>query len=199
MSEFRLYLDLGVFHILDFAGYDHMLFVMAIATIYLINDWRKVLVLVTAFTIGHSITLALATLELIKYDLELIEFLIPLTISITALANLFTRDRRRFEVTQRKGYINYFFAGFFGTIHGLGFSSYLKVLLGAEQNIIKPLFAFNIGLEIGQMVIMIFFLMLSTVFVDFFGVDRRDWKLIISSIILGISVTLILGTDYMFK
>jgi len=199
MSEFRLYLDLGVFHILDFAGYDHMLFVMAIATIYLINDWRKVLVLVTAFTIGHSITLALATLELIKYDMELIEFLIPLTISITALANLFTRDRRRFEVTQRKGYINYFFAGFFGTIHGLGFSSYLKVLLGAEQNIIKPLFAFNIGLEIGQMVIMILFLMLSTVFVDFFGVDRRDWKLIISSIILGISVTLILGTDYMFK
>jgi hypothetical protein len=199
MSEFRLYLDLGVFHILDFAGYDHMLFVMAIATIYLINDWRKVLILVTAFTIGHSITLALATLELIKYDLELIEFLIPLTISITALANLFNRDRRRFEVTQRKGYINYFFAGFFGTIHGLGFSSYLKVLLGAEQNIIKPLFAFNIGLEIGQMVIMILFLMLSTVFVDFFGVDRRDWKLIISSIILGISVTLILGTDYMFK
>ena len=199
MSEFRLYLDLGVFHILDFAGYDHMLFVLAIATIYLINDWRKVLVLVTAFTIGHSITLALATLELIKYDLELIEFLIPLTISITALANLFNRDRRRFEVTQRKGYINYFFAGFFGTIHGLGFSSYLKVLLGAEQNIIKPLFAFNIGLEIGQMVIMILFLMLSTVFVDFFGVDRRDWKLIISSIILGISVTLILGTDYMFK
>jgi hypothetical protein len=199
MSEFRLYLDLGVFHILDFAGYDHMLFVMAIATIYLINDWRKVLILVTAFTIGHSITLALATLELIKYDLELIEFLIPLTISITALANLFNRDRRRFEVTQRKGYINYFFAGFFGTIHGLGFSSYLKVLLGAEQNIIKPLFAFNIGLEIGQMVIMILFLMLSTVFVDFFGVDRRDWRLIISSIILGISVTLILGTDYMFK
>ena len=199
MSEFRLYLDLGVFHILDFAGYDHMLFVMAIATIYLINDWRKVLILVTAFTIGHSITLALATLELIKYDLELIEFLIPLTISITALANLFNRDRRRFEVTQRKGYINYFFAGFFGTIHGLGFSSYLKVLLGAEQNIIKPLFAFNIGLEIGQMVIMILFLTLSTVFVDFFGVDRRDWKLIISSIILGISVTLILGTDYMFK
>ena len=199
MSEFRLYLDLGVFHILDFAGYDHMLFVMAIATIYLINDWRKVLVLVTAFTIGHSITLALATLELIKYDLELIEFLIPLTISITALANLFTRDRRRFEVTQRKGYVNYFFAGFFGTIHGLGFSSYLKVLLGAEHNIIKPLFAFNIGLEIGQMVIMILFLIFSTVFVDFFGVDRRDWKLIISSIILGISVTLILGTDYMFK
>ena len=93
MSEFRLYIDLGLFHILDFSGYDHMLFVMAISAIYLLNDWRKVLVLITAFTIGHSITLALATLELIKYDVKLIEFLIPLTILITALSNLFTRDR----------------------------------------------------------------------------------------------------------
>ena len=198
MSEFRLYLDLGFFHILDFSGYDHMLFVMAISAIYLLNDWRKVLVLITAFTIGHSITLALATSELIEYDVALIEFLIPLTISITALANLLTKDRRRFEATQRKRYINYSFAGFFGTIHGLGFSSYLKVLLGAEQNILKPLFAFNVGLEIGQMIIMIAFLTISTVFVDFFRVDRRDWKIIISSIILGISITLILETKYLF-
>ena len=198
MSEFRLYIDLGLFHILDFSGYDHMIFVIAISAIYSLNDWRKVLVLITAFTIGHSITLALATLELIEYDVALIEFLIPLTILITALANLFTRDRRRFEATQRKRYINYFFAGFFGTIHGLGFSSYLKVLLGAEQNILKPLFAFNVGLEIGQMIIMMGFLIISTVFVDFFRVDRRDWKIIISSIILGISVTLILGTNYLF-
>ncbi len=198
MSEFRLYLDLGVFHILDFSGYDHMLFVVALSAIYLLNDWRKVLILITAFTIGHSITLALATIELIKYDVELIEFLIPLTIFITALVNLFARDRRRFEAIQRKGYINYLFAGSFGTIHGLGFSSYLKVLLGAEQNIIKPLFAFNIGLEIGQMAIMIAFLTLSTVFVNFLRVDYRDWKMIISSIILGISATLILGTNYLF-
>ena len=198
MSEFRLYIDLGLFHILDFSGYDHMIFVIAISAIYMLNDWRKVLVLITAFTIGHSITLALATLELIEYDVALIEFLIPLTILITALANLFTRDRRRFEATQRKRYINYFFAGFFGTIHGLGFSSYLKVLLGAEQNILKPLFAFNVGLEIGQMIIMIAFLTISTVFVDFFRVDRRDWKIIISSIILGISITLILETKYLF-
>ena len=198
MSEFRLYIDLGLFHILDFSGYDHMIFVIAISAIYMLNDWRKVLVLITAFTIGHSITLALATLELIEYDVALIEFLIPLTISITALANLLTKDRRRFEATQRKRYINYFFAGFFGTIHGLGFSSYLKVLLGAEQNILKPLFAFNVGLEIGQMIIMIAFLTISTVFVDFFRVDRRDWKIIISSIILGISITLILETKYLF-
>ena len=198
MSEFRLYIDLGLFHILDFSGYDHMIFVIAISAIYMLNDWRKVLVLITAFTIGHSITLALATSELIEYDVALIEFLIPLTISITALANLLTKDRRRFEATQRKRYINYFFAGFFGTIHGLGFSSYLKVLLGAEQNILKPLFAFNVGLEIGQMIIMIAFLTISTVFVDFFRVDRRDWKIIISSIILGISITLILETKYLF-
>ena len=123
MSEFRLYIDLGFFHILDFSGYDHMLFVMAISAIYLLNDWRNVLILVTAFTIGHSIPLALSTLELIKYDLDLIEFLIPLSICITSLANLFTKDRKRFEATQRKGHINHLLAGFFGTIHGLGFSS----------------------------------------------------------------------------
>ncbi len=198
MSEFRLYIDLGLFHILDFSGYDHMLFVIAISAIYLLNDWRKVLVLITAFTIGHSITLALATLELVKYDVKFIEFLIPLTILITALSNLFTRDRLRFDATHRKSYTNYFYAGFFGTIHGLGFSSYLKVLLGGEQNILKPLFAFNVGLEIGQIIIMISFLILGNVFVDFFRVDRRDWKMIISSIILGISLTLILGTNYLF-
>ena len=175
-----------------------MLFVMAISAIYLLNDWRKVLVLITAFTIGHSITLALATLELIKYDVKLIEFLIPLTILITALSNLFTGDRLRFDATPRKRFTNYFYAGFFGTIHGLGFSSYLKVLLGSEENMLKPLFAFNVGLEIGQMVIMMVFLIVSTVFVDFFRVDRRDWKMIISSVILGISLTLILETNYLF-
>ena len=198
MSEFRLYIDLGLFHILDFSGYDHMLFVMAISAIYLLNDWRKVLVLITAFTIGHSITLALATLELIKYDVKLIEFLIPLTILITALSNLFTRDRLRFDVTHRKRFTNYIYARFFGTIHGLGFSSYLTGLLGSEENILKPLFAFNVGLEIGQMVIMMAFLIVSTVFVDFFRVDRRDWKMIISSVILGVSLKLILETNYLF-
>src|SRR5688500_13402623 len=128
MSEFKLYFILGKDHILDYAnGYDHILFVVALCTLYQLRDWKQVLILVTAFTLGHSITLALATLEIITVKAELIEFLIPLTIFITAASNIFKRED---SFSGRAMYINYFYAAFFGLIHGLGFSNYLRSILG---------------------------------------------------------------------
>ena len=116
MGEFQLYFTLGKDHILDYAnGYDHILFVVALCAIYLMRDWKKLLILITAFTIGHSITLALATLQIIVVNSDVIEFLIPLTIFITAFSNIF----RRTEVTDRTTYINYGYALFFGLIHGM--------------------------------------------------------------------------------
>ncbi|MBK8290041.1 MAG: HupE/UreJ family protein [Flammeovirgaceae bacterium] len=188
MSEFALYFGLGKDHILDYVnGYDHILFVLALCAVYLIRDWRQILILVTSFTIGHSITLALATLKVINFSAEIIEFLIPLTIFITAAGNLFKGDS---TVTNAKVQINYLFALFFGLIHGLGFSNFLRALLGKNENIVSPLFAFNLGLEFGQIIVVAIFLAISFVLVELLKVSRRDVRLVLSAAIAGIALVL---------
>ena len=187
MSTFSLYFNLGVTHILDLQGFDHILFIIALCSLYLLRDWRKVLIIVTAFTIGHSITLALATLNVIRVNAAWIEFLIPVTIFITALTNILRQRRVPGPGILQ---VNYGFALFFGLIHGMGFSSYLRSLLGQDRTIIPQLLAFNLGLEFGQIVIVLIFLILSSITVGIAGVARRDWKLIISSAVAGIALTL---------
>ena len=188
MGEFGLYFGLGKDHILDYAnGYDHILFVIALCAIYTLRDWRRVLILVTAFTVGHSITLALATFRIINVRSDVVEFLIPLTILLTAGSNIFKRDD---YFQDRKIQLNYGLALFFGLIHGMGFSNYLREILGKSANITVPLLAFNIGLEFGQIVIVLLFLATCFIFVDLSGVSRRDWRLVISSAIAGISLVL---------
>jgi len=194
MSEFGLYYGLGFDHILDVNGYDHILFVIVLCALYQSSDWKKVLILVTAFTIGHSVTLALATMKIINVNADLIEFLIPVTILITALSNLFTKDDR---IAEGKIWRNYLYAGFFGLIHGLGFSNYLRALLGQDQTIILQLFAFNVGLEVGQIIIVGLFMAISFIFVGLGNVTRRDWKMIVSSAVGGIALMLMLDTNYL--
>lgn len=189
MSEFQLYFILGKDHILDYArGYDHILFVLALCAVYVIRDWKRVLILVTAFTIGHSITLALATVSIIKVNVKWIEFLIPLTIFVTAVSNLF---RKEASLNQGRVQINYFFALFFGLIHGMGFSNYLRALLGKDQGIITQLFAFNLGLEFGQIIIVGIFLAVSFIAIGLAGVKGRDWKIVVSSAVAGIAIILL--------
>ncbi len=193
MSTFSLYFNLGLTHILDINGYDHILFVVALCAVYVLSDWKKVLMIITAFTIGHSITLALATLSIISINPDLIEFLIPVTIFVTALSNIFRKQR----VLDKRGIqLNYAFALFFGLIHGMGFSNYLRSLLGRDESIVMQLLAFNLGLEIGQIVIVAFFLILSFVVVDLIQVAKRDWRIVISSAIAGIALILILGAKF---
>lgn len=194
MSEFQTYYGLGLDHILDINGYDHILFVVVLCALYQSSDWRKVLVLITAFTIGHSITLALSTLRVINVNSELIEFLIPCTILFTAISNLYTKEDR---IAEGKIWRNYLYAGFFGLIHGLGFSNYLRALLGEDNTIILPLFAFNVGLEVGQIIIVGLFMIISFIFVYVGGMKRRDWKMIISSAVGGIAITMMLDTAFL--
>ena len=194
MSEFQLYFGLGKSHILDYAnGYDHILFVVALCALYLTREWKQILILVTAFTIGHSVTLALSTLRIISVKVELIEFLIPLTIFITAVSNLFKSEN---NLTGGGVQLNYLFAGFFGLIHGLGFSSYLRSILGKNESIVTQLLAFNLGLEFGQLVIVAIFMAAAFVLVDLFGLNRRDWKMVISSAIAGIALVLLKDNLY---
>ncbi len=189
MSKFELYFGLGKDHILDYAnGYDHILFVIALCVLYQLGDWKRVLILVTAFTLGHSVTLALATFEIIQVKSELIEFLIPVTILITAVSNIFKKED---SFRGRSLQLNYAYATFFGLIHGMGFSNYLNSILGRDESIISQLLAFNLGLEFGQIIIVVIFLITGFILVDLFGVNRRDWKLVISSAVAGIALILI--------
>lgn len=187
MSLFELYFTLGLQHIADLKGYDHILFILILCAVYNLKDWKRVLILVTAFTIGHSLTLVLATLKLLKVDGDLIEFLIPLTIFITALSNVI---HRKGKVSMRHHYMKYAAALFFGLIHGLGFSNYLRSLLGAEKGLLLPLFSFNVGIEAGQIFIVVLIMLLTKVIVDVLKMPAREWHVLLSGAGLGISLVL---------
>ncbi|TFV95530.1 HupE/UreJ family protein [Algoriphagus kandeliae] len=192
MNSFELYFRIGIQHILDIQGYDHILFVLALCALYIPRDWRKIVILVTAFTIGHSLTLALATFKVIQVRTDIIEFLIPVTIAITAFLTILKPK----PSTGKNIQLNYVLALFFGLIHGLGFSNYLRELLGKEAIIWKPLLAFNIGLEVGQLIVVAIFLTVTGILVGIAGVNRRDWTLVIASSVFGIALTLMLGTKF---
>lgn len=177
MDQFLAYFEVGFGHIVSRSlGVDHILFIVALAIRYQFSDWKKLLVLVTAFTIGHSITLALSVFNIVNYSVAWIEFLIPVTIVITAISNFFVT---KFNFKSRFPLI-YFFALFFGLIHGLGFSNYLKSMLGRQSSIIWELFAFNVGLEVGQLVIVLAMLIISFIFVNLLKCNRREFLLYIS-------------------
>jgi hypothetical protein len=187
MSEFTTYLGLGFDHILDIQGMDHMLFIIVLAVSYQIRDWKRVLALVTAFTIGHSITLALSTLEIMTISGEIIEKLIPVTILLTAILALFNLSKDNSSISK----LNYLMALFFGLIHGLGFSNYLKALLGGEKNIVFQLLSFNLGLEVGQLIIILFYLLITAIFINKMKVNKRDWNLSIISAVIGATLIMI--------
>jgi hypothetical protein len=188
MSIFEMYFRLGVDHILDFEGYDHLLFLIALSIVYPIKEWKKLLILITAFTIGHSTTLVMATLDFISVPTTLIEFLIPVTIFITALLNIFQKSEK--AVGGAHGF-KYAAALFFGLIHGMGFSNYLRSLLGSEDSLIMPLFSFNLGIEAGQILIVAGLMALCLLVVDLLGAKRREWNIIFSGAAMGVSLVLI--------
>jgi hypothetical protein len=187
MSEFQLYLQLGFEHILDVQAYDHILFVVALCAIYRVEQWRRVLILVTAFTIGHSLTLALAALDVIRVNMDVVEFLIPVTIIVTALFHVF-----RTEVAAQNVRWNYAFALFFGLIHGLGFSNYLRALMIGDEGIVQQLLAFNIGVELGQLIVVAVVLLISYLVMTVFKVKQREWVLFVSGAAFGIATMLLI-------
>ena len=187
MGDFGFYLREGFLHITDWKGYDHILFVLALCLPYPAKNWRQVLILITAFTIGHSITLALSVFNRILISSSWIEFLIPVTILITALENV-----RRNNTDQTQNRWRYGSALLFGLIHGMGFSNYLKSMLGKDESIITQLLAFNVGLELGQLLIVVAVFLITFVFVQLLNIKRSNWTLFVSGGIFGISLIMAL-------
>ena len=205
MSLFESYLSLGFSHISDLGGYDHILFLVALCAVYRVKQWKNVLILVTAFTIGHSISLAIATLGKMNLSSEmsflgatfsgsqLIEFLIPVTIALTAIFNIFQHTG---ELTQKEMRIQYLMASGFGLIHGLGFSNYLQALLGREESLFTPLLAFNIGLELGQIMIVAIIVGIGYIFLNLLKAPMRDWAMFVSGIAFGVALLLMADTKF---
>jgi hypothetical protein len=187
IDEIRLYFSIGWKHIISINALDHILFVTALAAIYIFKDWKKVLILVTAFTIGHSLTLALSVYDIIRVNDKIIEFLIPVTILITGVFNLFQKD-----FTPKSLQLNYFFALFFGLIHGMGFANSIRFMLANNESIGWPLFSFNVGLEAGQIVIVFIILSLSYLFLNVLKLSRKIWVIFLSSIAISASLFMII-------
>jgi hypothetical protein len=185
MQDFKLYFGVGIGHILNWEALDHILFVAALCLRYLMKDWKKVVVLVTAFTIGHSITLALSALGLVHFATRWIEFLIPVTIVATAINNL-TQQTGQVEHPSRLPVI-YFFALFFGLIHGLAFANSLLSLIGRE-GIVIPLLAFNLGIETAQLLVVAIILVISFIFVQLIRLRRVWWVRGVSALVLVASL-----------
>lgn len=179
---------MGLFHVLDVKAYDHILFLIVLAVIFGFSEWKKVLWLVTLFTIGHSVSLALAAFEVINIKVEIIEFLIPVTIFITGVSNIFNAKK----TSKTKDSINLIFALFFGLIHGLGFSNYFRAMIGREEDKLLPLAEFALGIELAQVTVVLLILIIGYLLQNVLKVNKRDWILVTSSIVIGFSIQMML-------
>jgi len=189
MSLFETYLRLGFHHIINIHAYDHIVFVLVLCAGYSLDQIKKVLILITAFTIGHSLTLALSTLKIVSIPSDIIEFLIPVTIFITAVSNILPFRSGNYKFI-------YLTTLLFGLIHGLGFSNYLKELLGRESNIVSPLLAFNLGLELGQILILAAYFLLLFLTISLLKVRNDFWKIYVSGAGFGISLILLIENKF---
>ena len=175
MQDFLFYLQLGWEHIISKDALDHQLFILALIAIFSFRDWKKVLILVTAFTIGHSLTLVLSALDVFRFPSDWVEFLIPCTIVFTALDNIiFSKNEKKLIQ------LNYYLALLFCLIHGMGFANSVRMMLASEQDITLPLFGFNVGLELGQIIVVAIALFIHYIFSEVLKLSNKIWIYIIS-------------------
>lgn len=179
MNDFNLFFGIGIDHILNTGALDHLLFIMVLCAVYLVTDWKKLLVLITAFTIGHSLTLALSVYDVVRFNSAWVEFLIPLTIVLTALYNLSMSGK---AIPRQKIQINYLLALFFGLVHGMGFANNIRFMLAESQSILLPLLGFNLGLELGQIIVVSILLLLSILAIKLMKLQHRYWAMGLSLI-----------------
>ena len=193
MSEFWIYFQIGLKHVLDIHAYDHVLFLIALAVPFTFKDWKQTVLLVSMFTIGHTLALLLSIFGIIAIKVNVVELLIPITILITASFNLFTAGK-----SSKKESINlvFFITLFFGIIHGLGFSNYFKSILGGSPNSkLIPLGEFALGIEAAQIVVVFVVLVLSYIVQTVFRFSKRDWTLVMSAFIIGVVLPMIVASE----
>lgn len=193
MSEFWIYLQLGLRHVLDLKGYDHMLFLAALMVPYTFKDWKKILLLVSVFTLGHTLALLLSVYKILIIKAEIVEFLIPVTILITALFGLFTAGKPA-KIDNAGATV--LITVFFGIIHGLGFSNYFNAILGGSAaDKLLPLLEFALGIECAQIIVVLVVLILAYIAQTFLRFSKRDWTLVTSAFVIGVVLPMIATSE----
>ncbi len=189
MSDFWLYLKLGLTHVLDWQAYDHMLFLIVLVAAYNFSNWKRIIILVSLFTLGHTVSLVLANYNIVSVSGSWIEFLIPVTILVAALYNIVTSGKKN---RSEKVGLFYVITIFFGLIHGFGFATYYKMISGGNE--ILPLLEFALGVEVAQIVVVAAVLIVGFIFQTIFRFNKRDWVLVVSSIVIGVIIPMLQNT-----
>jgi len=187
LDQLKLYLELGLHHVLDINGYDHILFLTVLTIPFLFNNYKKVVKLVTVFTIGHTLSLVLSTYKIVNINSDLVEFLIPITIAITAIYHLVFVSKSVKNIT-----IEMAITLFFGVVHGLGFSNYFKMIISGTSSKIGPLLEFALGLETAQIIIVIVVLLVSTLMRNVLNIPKKIWVRVVSAIVIGVVIPMII-------
>jgi len=194
LENFWFNVEYGINHVLNINAYDHVLFLIALTVPYMFKDWKRVLILVSTFTLGHTLSLVLAAYDIVRIDGQIIEFLIPVTILIVALFNLFTAGK---GAQKEKIGVLFFSTLFFGLIHGLGFAREFHMLAGKSDNKFFLLIEFALGIEISQVIIVFTVLFLGFLAQTLFRLSKRDWIMVISAIVVGLVIPMILKSDFL--
>ncbi|ALJ05330.1 HupE / UreJ protein [Pseudalgibacter alginicilyticus] len=194
LENFWFNVEYGVNHVLDINAYDHVLFLIVLTIPYMFKDWKRVLLLVTMFTFGHTLSLVLAAYGVVNVDGSLVEFLIPVTIMIVALFNVFTSGKGAQK--ERVGVL-FFSTLFFGLIHGLGFAREFQMLVGKSDNKLLVLLEFALGIELAQIIIVFMVLFLAYIVQTIFRFSKRDWIMVISSVVVGLVIPMIIESDFL--
>jgi len=193
MSELWNYFEKGLRHILDLSAYDHILFLLALTVPYAFKDWKRLLLLISIFTVGHTLSLMSSVFGVVIIKVNLVEFLIPITILIIAFFNFFTAGKSSKQDTIS---IIGFITLFFGIIHGLSFAGYLKTIVGGSpQSKLWPLLEYSLGIETAQIIVIFIVLILSYIVQTFFRFSKRDWTLVMSAFVIGVVLPVILSSD----
>jgi hypothetical protein len=194
LENFWFNVEYGINHVLNINAYDHVLFLIALTVPYMFKDWKRVLILVSVFTLGHTLSLVLAAYDIVRIDGQIIEFLIPVTILIVALFNVFTAGK---GAQKEKIGVLFFSTLFFGLIHGLGFAREFHMLAGKSDNKFFLLIEFALGIEISQVIIVFTVLFLGFLAQTLFRLSKRDWIMVISAIVVGLVIPMILNSDFL--
>lgn len=194
LEDFWFNVEYGINHVLDINGYDHVLFLIVLTVPYIFNNWKRVLLLVSVFTLGHTLSLILAAYGVVSVNGQLVEFLIPITILIVALFNVFTAGKGGQK--ERSGVL-FFSTLFFGLVHGLGFAREFQILVGRADNKLVTLLEFALGIEIAQVIIVFIVLFLGYIMQTVFRFSKRDWVMVISAIVVGLVIPMIVNSDFL--